>query len=274
MRWQDSLYSGFQKAAERRALTGETNRLEMITARSQSLEVRNQLQQVSADLAIYSLKLQTLMNTETDFYPADTVLRRADFLPVTDSAFLLANPSIGLVRQQVEISHLEKKVEHSRMMPDLNIGFFSQTMQGIQDVEGITQTFGPTDRFTGIQAGIAIPLWFVPYASRSRAAKLKEQIARTNAETCLKSVTGNYHSLLGEFNKYNSSVDYYEKQAVPEADLIIGQATLSYKAGAMDYMDYILNLGRALSIRHNYLDALNNYNQTIVSIEYITGKIF
>ena len=29
---------------------------------------------------------------------------------------------------------------------------------------------------------------------------------------------GNYRSLLGEYNKYSNSVDYYEKQAIPEAD--------------------------------------------------------
>ena len=81
-------------------------------------------------------------------------------------------------------------------------------------------------------------------------------------------------SLLDEYNKYSSSVDYYEKQAVPEADLIIEQATRSYKAGALDYLDYVLTLNRALTIRQNYLDALNNFNQTIISIEYITGKIF
>ena len=70
------------------------------------------------------------------------------------------------------------------------------------------------------------------------------------------------------------SVDYYEKQAVPEADLIIEQATRSLPGRGMDYLDYVLNLNRALAIRQNYLDALNSYNQTIISIEYITGKIF
>ena len=69
---------------------------------------------------------------------------------------------------------------------------------------------------------------------------------------------GNYQSLLDEYNKFSSSVDYYEKQAVPEADLIIEQATRSYKAGALDYLDYVLTLNRALAIRQNYLDALNN----------------
>jgi cobalt-zinc-cadmium resistance protein CzcA len=42
----------------------------------------------------------------------------------------------------------------------------------------------------------------------------------------------------------------------------------------MDYLDYILSLNRSLAIRQNYLDALNSYNQTIINIEYITGKIF
>ena len=69
-------------------------------------------------------------------------------------------------------------------------------------------------------------------------------------------------------------MEYYEKQAVPEAELIIEQATLSYKAGALDYLDYVLTLNRALAIKQNYLDALNDCNQTIISIEYITGKIF
>ncbi len=160
------------------------------------------------------------------------------------------------------------------MLPDLNVGYFSQTIIGAQDVNGVPQNFGKGDRFTGVQAGISIPLWFTPHTSRAKAAKISENIARTNAENYTKSLTGNYQSLLDEYNKYASSVEYYEKQAVPEADLIIEQATRSYKAGALDYLDYVLTLNRALTIRQNYLDALNNFNQTIIAIEYITGKIF
>jgi heavy metal efflux system protein len=272
--YQDSLYSGFLRAAELRAKTGETNRLEMITARSQSLEVRNQLQQVTADLDIYNQKLQAILNTEALLNIADTVLRRADYSPVADSSAIAGNPSVKYVQQQVEISHLEKKLEINRMMPDFSIGFFSQTMQGTQEVDGIPQAFGPGERFTGFQAGISIPLWFGPFTAKTKAARLNEHVAMANAEYYSKTLSGNYRSLLGEFSKFSSSLEYYENQAVPEADLIIDQATRSYKAGAMDYLDYILNLNRALEIRQNYLEALNNYNQTIINIEFIAGKIF
>ncbi|MDP4276684.1 MAG: TolC family protein, partial [Bacteroidota bacterium] len=70
------------------------------------------------------------------------------------------------------------------------------------------------------------------------------------------------------------SLAYYEKQAIPEATIIIEQSTLSYKAGAMDYLDYIQNLTHALSIKQQYLDVLARYNQTVVAIEHLTGKIY
>jgi len=272
--YQDSLYYGFQKAAELRAKTGETNRLEMISARSESLEIKNQLQQINADLVIYNQKLQTILNVETTLYPADTVLHRIDYLPAGDKSVLAANPSVGYINQQIEVSRLEKKVERSRALPDLSIGYFSQTMQGTQEINGVPRVFGTGNRFTGIQAGIAVPLWFAPYSAKAKAAKLKEKIAQTDAESYSKSLSGSYHSLTLELSKNSNSVDYYEKQAIPEADLIIEQATRSYKGGAMDYLDYILSLNRALSIKQNYLDALNNYNQTIISIDFITGKIY
>jgi len=272
--FQDSLFTGFLNAAELRANTGETNRLEMISARSQSLEVKNQVQQVVADLSINYQNFQTLLNSNIPVYPADTVLKRIAIRPLLDSIALKDNPSAGYMQQMVEISHLEKRVENSQLWPDFKIGYFSQTIQGVQDVNGIPQTFGLGDRFTGFQAGIEIPLWFIPYKSKSNAAKLKQKVAQTNAEYFDKSLAGSYKELQRNFSKYSNSVDYYENQAIPEADLIIKQATLSYKAGAMDYLDYIMNLNRALSIKDNYLDALNNYNQTIVSIEFITAKIY
>ena len=272
--YQDSLYAGFRRAAELRAKAGETNRLEMITARSQSLEVKNQLQQVTADIGIGSRKLQTLLNVGAPVLPADTMLRHIDFVPGADGSALKANPSLGYIKQQVAVSQLEKKLERSRALPDFNVGYFSQTMQGTQEVNGVPRTFGSGDRFTGIQAGIAIPIWFASYSSKAKAAKIREQVASANAGYYSKTLSGNYQSLLDELNKYKSSVDYYETQAVPEATLIIDQSTRSYKAGALDYLDYVLSLSRALSIRQNYLDAINSYNQTIISIELITGKTF
>jgi cobalt-zinc-cadmium resistance protein CzcA len=272
--YQDTLYSGFLRGAELRAKSGETNHLEMITARSQSLEIKNQLFQVTADLGIFSRKLMLLLNSNWLPVPAETGLHRIGFALQADSMSVEKNPSLGFVQQRIEVSLIEKRLERSQMLPDINIGYFSQTIIGNQDVDGVSRTFAGDFRFSGVQAGISIPLWITPYSSRAKAARISENVARTDAEYYTKSISGNYRSLLDEYKKFSASVDYYEKQAVSEADIIIEQATRSYKAGALDYLDYVTTLNRALAIKQNYLDALNNCNQTIISLENITGKIF
>jgi cobalt-zinc-cadmium resistance protein CzcA len=246
----------------------------MITTRSQSLEIRNQLFQATADIGIYSRKLKILLNISALPVPSDTGLHRIEFPLVKDSAAAGENPSLGYFQQQAEISRIENKLERSLMMPDLNVGYFSQTIIGTQDVNGTPRSFGNDFRFSGIQAGISVPLWFVPFTSRAKAAKINENIARSDAENYARTVSGNYLSLLDEYRKFSSAVDYYEKQAIPETDLIIDQATRSYKAGALDFLDFVHTLNSTVAMRQSYLDALNNCNQTIISIEYITGKIF
>jgi cobalt-zinc-cadmium resistance protein CzcA len=272
--YQDSLYSGFLRAAELRARSGETNRLEMVMARTQSLEIKNQLRQVMADEGIYRRKLQTLLNTVISVAPADTLLRRIGFSPFNDTLALTSNPTLGYIRQQVQVAKITRRLEQSRLTPDFNIGYFSQTMIGTQEINGALHTFDAGYRFTGIQAGIAIPLWFGPTLSKSKAARFQEQASQASADHYSASLKSNYRSLLDEYAKYSSSVEYYEQQAVPESELIIDQATRSYKAGALDYLEYVITLNKALDIKQNYLDALNNYNQTIINIEYNTGKIY
>jgi cobalt-zinc-cadmium resistance protein CzcA len=274
LNYQDSLFSGLLRAAELRARAGETNRLEMITARSQSLEIKNQIFQTVSDIEISRRKFTILLNTSLQLGPTDAEMKRLSFTLASDSAYVEQSPFLEYVKQQVEVSERTRKLERSQMMPDLSFGYFSQTMIGTQEVNGVPTTFGSDARFAGIQAGISIPIWFPPYTSRTKAAKISENIARNNAENYTKSIYADLESLLDEYNKYNSTVDYYETQAVPEANLIIEQATMSFKAGGLDYLDYVLSVKRALEIRQNYLDALNSLCQTIISIEYITGKIY
>jgi len=236
------------------------------------MEIKNQLQQVSSDVIITSRKLQNILNSTYTFIPEETLFSPKYLVLKPDSLAISQNPALGFVQQQVEVNGAEQKLEQSRALPDLTLGYFSQTMIGTQDVNSVPQTFGPGDRFAGIQAGITVPLWYKPYSSKAKAAGIRQEAARSNAENYTKTLASEYASLLNEYDKYSKSVDFYEKQAIPEADYIIEQSGRSYKAGAMDYLDYILSLNRALDIRQNYLDALSNRMQTIVNIEYISGK--
>jgi len=272
LQYQDTLYTGFLKAASRRAETGETNKLEKISAESQSLEIKNQLKQTQADIEINHKRLQTLLNTKKPIAIADTTLVKLNLAVATDSSAIMANPTMTLSLQQIEVVKMETKVEKSKLMPDLTLGYFNQSIQGTQDINGTPRYYSSGDRFTGVKAGIAIPLWFKPNAAKIEALKINGLIAQTNAEYFKSALAGQLEVLMQEYGKYKSSINYYEQSALPQADMIILQSTKIYKLGDMDYLEYIQSLSRALLVKNNYLETLNQYNQSVIAIEYILGK--
>ncbi len=180
------------------------------------------------DVNIQKRKLQTLLNTKASYVPEDAVLTQieTDWNDTLDTG---QNPSLAFMQQQVNIARREKNLERSQLWPDINIGYFSQTMQGTQEINGIPRSFGPGDRFTGIQAGLSIPLWFAPNISRIRAAAIREKIAVNQADYYALSLQSGYQNLVDEYRKYKASVDYYEKQALAEAELIIEQSGKSFR---------------------------------------------
>jgi cobalt-zinc-cadmium resistance protein CzcA len=274
LQYQDSLYSGFSRAADLRAKSGETNKLEMMTARSQSLQIKNQLHQLLIDINVAKRKLQTILCTKQNLEIEDAGLIRLSLEQDADFSSLTQNPSLNLLKQNVTEADFQKSLEKSKLLPDFSIGYFNQSMQGVQDVNGQQKTFGTSDRFWGIQAGIAVPLWFGPSLARVKAAKLNEDMVRNQTSYFEQNLQEAYRSLVESYEKFSSSVDFYEQQAVPEANLIIEQSTKNYKAGGLDYTDYVFALARALEIKQNYLEELNNLNQTIINIESIKGKIY
>jgi cobalt-zinc-cadmium resistance protein CzcA len=66
-------------------------------------------------------------------------------------------------------------------------------------------------------------------------------------------------------------VNYYESSGLQQADQILRITQFSYKKGEIGYVEYIQNLTQALSIKSGYLDILNQYNQTIINVNFLTG---
>ena len=54
--------------------------------------------------------------------------------------------------------------------------------------------------------------------------------------------------------------------------MIISQSEYSYRHGEIAYSEYIVNVSKALEIKQNYIEAINNYNQTVISLESVEGK--
>ncbi|MEO6221399.1 MAG: TolC family protein, partial [Ginsengibacter sp.] len=139
------------------------------------------------------------------------------------------------------------------------------------NVDGIDKTFKGSHRFHGAQVGIAIPILPSDHKAKIAASKISEQIATTNYEYQRKVVQGELKKLSYQYNKHTNTLEYYEKSGIPQADLIIKNAERGFRSGDIPYMQYQQSLTLALKIKYDYLDELNFYNQTIITIETFIG---
>ncbi|HTN20727.1 MAG TPA: CusA/CzcA family heavy metal efflux RND transporter [Pelobium sp.] len=269
---QDTVYRNFQRAASLRYQAGETNLLEQTTAETQYNEIRNQMTKNQSNIAIYISELQRLLNTkqrpELDTADFKRIIWNDNIL---DSA-IAHNPTLAYQKQQVEIADNSIGVERAKAAPDFTVGYFNQSIIGNYTVSGQNQYFGSDKRFQGVQAGISIPLFFKPYSSRIKAAKIEKQVAESQYSLFEKNLTEQFSQAYQDMAKDAKSLDYYETSALPNVDLILKQAQIAFQNGEIAYIEFLQALRTYSDIRFNYLETLNEYNQAVYNLQYLIGQ--
>lgn len=268
---QDSLYSDFAKASALRYKTGESNLLEKTTAETQLMDLQNQLRQNEADIRISGAHLQALLKSETIVEASDEFGKRS--VPSElEPTLIQNNPSLKLMNQEVNINQQYKRIERSRVMPDLIIGGFSQSLTGVQNINGQDIFYSRSKQFTGFELGLAIPLWVRPNLARAKAASFQEEISRKNAQHFETTLSGNFQQALRELDKNVSNTSYYETSALQNATLLLSHAKKAFRGGEIGYIEYLQALKNSIAIRSNYVMAVYQYNLSVIKLEFLLGK--
>lgn len=268
---QDTVFAGFLRAAELRYKTGETNLLEKATAETQLNEIRNRIQQNEADILIARRQLETFLNSPL---PVDAVIDTLNKLSITPQyidSVQRNNPTAAYIQQQINIADRVIGVEKAKGKPDFSISYFNQSIIGTQEVNGAAKTFGAGHRFQGIAAGISIPIFYKPYSSRIKAAKVDRQIAKTQYQLFSINLQGQYQQAFQEYLKNTKNIQYYEGSALANGNLILRQAQIAFNNGEIGYVEFLQALRTYRDIRSEYLNAINAFNQSIIRIQYLSG---
>lgn len=268
---QDSVYSNFLKAASLRYQAGETNLLEKTTAETQYNEVRNQMSKNQSDILAYTSELQRLFNSQEIIEIAKDQFKQADWNNATLDSAIAGNPLLALQRQQIDIADKALGLEKARSGPDFTVGYFNQSIIGTQNVNGQDQYFNGGKRFQGIQAGISLPIFFKPFSSRIQAAKIEKQVAESQFSLFQTNLNGRYKQAYQDLLKNSRSIEYYKSSALPNANLILKQSQIAFQNGEIGYVEYLQGLRTYSDIHFNYLQAINQYNQSVYTLQYLMG---
>jgi cobalt-zinc-cadmium resistance protein CzcA len=268
---QDSLYGNLNRSSSMRYESGESTKLESVTSATQSMQIKNKLQQNEADMRIAKKRLQVVLNTNDDIRITDSELVRREIDLDIENQSVEQSPFYVYLKQQLELRKRETNVERNKVLPDIMFGYNSQTFIGAQNSGIANQNFSDNDRFSFFQLGISIPLFPGGHRAKIQTAKIEEYIVQSQIELNKTHLQGELQNLLQEYYKLQGTLDYYQNEALPQAELIIDNSEKSFKSGDVSYTQYLQNLTLANSIQTEYLNTLYQYNQSIIVIEALLG---
>ena len=269
----DSLYNDFVSAAALRYKTGETNLLEKTTAETKRGQLSQLLKQNETDFATAYNSLKTLMNTSEDF----TITVNESWQPLIfsssfDTTLIANNPTLKVLYQQSVIAEQNKKLETASTLPDFNVGYFNQSLIGVQSINGADVNFDGSKRFQGFNVGISIPITFFSNASKIKSLDYKQQALQKEADNGKLILQTQLQNAFQQYSQNLSQYNYYKSTALPNAEIIISTAKVGFKSGDIGYIEYLQALQTATDVQLNYLQSINLINQSIVNINFLINK--
>ncbi|MBW8684630.1 CusA/CzcA family heavy metal efflux RND transporter [Chitinophaga rhizophila] len=264
LHYADSIYRLFEEKANLRFKTGETNILEQTTAASHRQQISIQLEMISADIQVTERQFNLLLGDSLLYQPSADSIKLA-FITATDTMFSQL-PQIKSLEHASAAAQWNWRTERSRLLPDFFVGYNNQSINGPQNIGGQDVYFNNSQRFSYINAGISVPLFAGAQRSRAAAAQVDWQIARQRTGYALLQTQAEWQNAQTQLRKYAGSLEYYQGKGLENATAIITTADQQFVGGEIDYLQWVILVDQAISIRNEYLDILNNYNQSVIQV--------
>ena len=249
----DSLYSRFAHAATRRFELGATNYLEKITAQAKQRELQTRFHQAGEEVKAAYETLWSRVQVEGEFSIEKDSLQKLELtrLGVENHALL------NFYKSRENYFNARTRLEKQQLLPDFSINYFEGTTPDIDY------------SLYGYQVGIKVPLLFSGQSSRIKASKIAMDKAEQETRNNRILLETKFKQLQAELRKYEEALSYYENEGRQLSREILKTANGSYENGEIDFFQYIQSLENAYDIQLSYLENLNAYNQTIISLNYL-----
>jgi len=172
-----------------------------------------------------------------------------------------AHPLLVLQQQNVNIASSNISVQKNTNKPEFSGRFFCQ------------RVWGAKDPLSGFSVSASFPVFSLgAYKSKVKAANAEMEVQQRKLEYETQAFQTNKGNALAEIDKNSALLQFYESSGLKQADAIIKAASLAYRTGEINFAELSQFLSQAIGIRQNYLDVLNQYNQSAIQYNYFNNK--
>ena len=254
----DNIFADYEKYADKKFQVGETSKLEKVNSSLQRKELKMQLAEANSRVAFYVTELQKWTGSNEQ-YNAPTKYEVLPEINVSDSTLVKNHPVLQFLQQQIIAKELAIKSEKTKANPSFNLGVN-------------TQSLDKENPFYYGSVGINIPLFRSGIKAKTQVAELETEIAKKELDKSQQELVTLFLQQFQLQKQYSEQLNFYKTEGLSMAETIVNSAQRLYKSGDIGYIEYTQNLKDANKIKTDYLIAINNYNQTIINIQYLLNK--
>ena len=254
----DSIYTMLFKTTEIRVRTGDVAKLDQVSAEAKLRELQAFLEQNKKEMTVQQQQLMMLLNQNEWLLPVADSLKKIE-VQLSENNTL--HPVLALQEQNVNIASSNIKVQKNTNKPEFSGRFFSQRL------------WGAKDPFTGFSVMASIPVFGTgAYRNKVRVAVAEKEVQEKTLSYQTQLLQTQRASAIAEIEKNYSLLNFYETSGLRQSEEIINAASLSYRTGEISFAELGQFLNQAIGIRQNYLDVLNQYNQSAIQFNYFNNK--
>lgn len=269
---QQLLWEQFAKYAEKKFLVGESNLLEKTTANVQFLAISQKIREAQSRIEMNTLRLKTLFGKEVDIELANIQYLPIAFDILLDTALINNHPMILAALQEAEILSAKTDVIKAEKKPDFMAGYFIQSIQGEQKVNGEIIDYNGVPRFQGVTLGASFSLFNKSYQSKINASKTEILIQEAKTSQLKIQIRNELKGLINQYYTQGDNLEYYKSTALSNAALIEVNARKAYESGEIGYLEYTQALNTKYDIEKSFLEAVNDHNHTVNSLKYLLNQ--
>lgn len=256
-----SIYEDFLFTAEKKYETGESSNLEVLGARVNKIKFENEIKNLESKIKSSQSEIRTLMNVDYDITPAEeisyTEVRLNKTVLLTKA--INNNPELKALNFQKEKFSNKISLSKGELLPDIGFKYFRQKISG-------------DNNYWGMEIGLGVPLWFWwEQSGNIKESNYEFKIASSEETGFRKTLENEINITFEEYENSLRQVNFFNDQALKEADEILRQSKISYDEGAIGYVEYLQALNIAYETRTQYLNSIYNYNQSIIKLEKLTS---
>lgn len=261
----DSFYNAFLQKQELRFRLGDANILEKTAAESQRMQITNQLNALKADKQNLLSRFNLMLNAPKEYIP-DISDMKATLERTPDTAAINRHPHLLWQQQQSRIAWAGYRLQRSKFLPHFSVGYNIQSILGWQNLNGVDRYYNPSLRFSSVNLGISIPIFYRSLKSETSASLVNYALSQKELEHMRNRRLADLKQLLVALEKNRYLLNYYETRGFDQLNLLTRSAADQFQAGTISYMEWIMLVNQSLQIESDYLNAVSEWNDTVIEL--------